>query len=155
MRRNGFAVLLFHGNYSTLDGLGAWAQFYIVHGFHVLLLTMRGYGLSTGDGGKDGEGGMYLDASAGVVFLQDRNFAACNILAHGFSLGGALAAAAACQYNLGGLTLDHSFTCITDVAEHWLPQIFPVPKWLVGAALKGAYTCGAYLCLSLDGGFAG
>lgn len=138
---NGFAALVFHGNGMTLDDMAPWAFFYTKHGFHTLLVTMRGYPGSSGDSTKDGEPGMYCDAAAAVAFAREKSFDEKHTLAHGFSLGGSLAAAAACHHGLAALTLDHTFTSLEDVGKR-ITARSPLPPWLVAGAVRGAYKPG-------------
>jgi esterase/lipase len=145
-KANGYAAIVFHGNGNMLDSMALFADFYRRQGMHALLITMRGYPGSSGDSVQDGERGMYFDAAAAVEFVMSQGFSASHILAHGFSLGGALAAAAAYHHNLTALTLDHAFTSPSEVAVHvtreeseWLPE------WLVKGAMGGAYQSGREL----------
>jgi pimeloyl-ACP methyl ester carboxylesterase len=136
---NGNAVIIFHGNGDVLDSRAAFAAWYVGHGFAVLMVTMRGYPGSEGDSARDGEAGMYRDMSAAVDYVVGEGFQHRNIIAHGYSLGGSLAAAAASFYGLGGLTLDHTFTSIGEVATIMLKKL---PSSIVRLALKAAYPSG-------------
>jgi dienelactone hydrolase len=62
-----------------------------------------------------------MDMAAAVTFVLGQGVPREHCIAHGFSLGGALAAGAAVFYDLGGLTLDHSFTSIGEVAAGLAP----------------------------------
>ena len=114
-------AVLFHGNGMTHEDMVDFARVYTNAGVAVLAITLRGYGDSTGGDGSvpvDGEAGMYLDATAAVDYMLARNFSPERLVAHGFSLGGSMAAAAACHHKLGGLVLDHTFTSALDETAH-------------------------------------
>jgi len=133
-------ALLFHGNAMTLHSMAGWANFYYRIGFHALLITMRGYPGSAGDAAADGEVGFYRDAAAAVAFIQEKKGIPKNIIvAHGFSLGATLAAAAASQHDLGALVLDHAFTTPAAVAKMFVPRL---PEWLLNGTMVGAWRSG-------------
>lgn len=141
------AVLLFHGNGMTMDGMGPFANMYFDHdpSLTILMITLRGYmGSEGGDGSveEDGESGMYLDVAVAVDVLLELGIERCNIVAHGFSLGGSMAAAAAVQHGLGALVLDHTFTSAKDVAGHIAAEHTSFPAWLARGAMGGGFRAG-------------
>merc|ERR1719352_1115546 len=81
---------------------------------------------------------MYLDAAAAVNFAFTKGFNASRLVAHGFSLGGVVATAAACQHHLAGLTLDHTFTCPQDVGAHAVADRW-MPAWVMATSLCGSW----------------
>jgi pimeloyl-ACP methyl ester carboxylesterase len=142
---NPWGVIIFHGNAMCLDAMGVFAQFYQSRGIHVLLVTMRGYPGSEGDVRTEGEPGIYFDVAAAVDFMITKKmFSPQHLIAHGFSLGGSLAAAAAVHHKLGGLVLDHTFTSAAAVAQHNAVCIVAqhvskwIPQWMSASVAEGA-----------------
>ena len=163
-------VIAFHGNGMTLDGMGPFVEFYAARGVSVLLLTMRGYPGSTGDVREQGEAGMYLDGAAAVDWLvAEKGFAPRQLIAHGFSLGGSIAAAAALHHDLGALVLDHTFTSAAAVSVHVVNDTLTreaaaedgdwrarwVPAWLSAGVAKGVIGNAFAPGVSVDLGRAG
>jgi fermentation-respiration switch protein FrsA (DUF1100 family) len=94
-------------------------------GVNVFLFDYRGYGRSQG---HPDEQGTYLDAEAAYRWLQQRGFAAENIILFGESLGGGVVADLASRLVCGGVVLQSTFTSIVDVGAElfrWLPV-----RWL-------------------------
>jgi pimeloyl-ACP methyl ester carboxylesterase len=88
-------------------------------GAKVLTVDYPGYGKS---GGKPGERGCYLAASAAWEYaVRERHIAAENILVFGRSLGGAVAAWLASTRECGGLILHGAMTSAPDLAARWYP----------------------------------
>lgn len=123
--RRPLVFLLCHGNAGNishrLDHVGALLE----TGAGVFAFDYRGYGRSKG---TPSEGGTYLDAQAAHAWLQQKGFAATNIIALGESLGGGIASELALRETLGGLILQSTFTSITDVGAELFPWL-PV-RWL-------------------------
>jgi fermentation-respiration switch protein FrsA (DUF1100 family) len=117
-----FAVLIAHGNGGNLTHRLGLYQCWRKLGVAVLAFDYRGYGLS---GGFPSENGTYLDAEAAHAWLTRRGFPPQRILAHGESLGGAVATELALRQPLAGLVLQSTFTRITDVGAERFP-ILPV-----------------------------
>lgn len=103
-------AIVFHGNACTLNAFVDHAKWYRDREFNVLLITMRGYPGSEGSSITSGEIGLYLDAEAAVRYaVETKGVDREKVIAHGYSLGGALATAAG--YFFGTyVTLDHAFT---------------------------------------------
>jgi len=150
------AAIIFHGNGMTHEDMGDFAWAYASQGVSILAITLRGYGESGfGDGNvpDDGEQGMYLDAAAAVDFMLLKGFDRERLVAHGFSLGGSMAAAAALHHNLGGLVLDHTFTSALAETSHVGQDLFNLwlPAWFLRGVGRAAFQPG----LSVDLGKAG
>lgn len=96
-------VLFLHGNggnaYQRID----YARELMKRGYHVLLLSYRGYAKS---GGKHTEAGVYRDAEAALNYLRDeQGFEYSDIFLLGRSLGTAVAVEVAQHKPLGGMVL--------------------------------------------------
>ena len=61
-------VILFHGNSMVLENMYHYALWYYDLDFNVLLLTMRGYGFSSGDAVESGEVGIIYDVECAVEY---------------------------------------------------------------------------------------
>jgi dienelactone hydrolase len=150
-------VILFHGNGMTHVHMGKHANVYHAIGVSVLAVTLRGYdGSEQGDGSvaEDGEAGMYLDAAAAVDFMLARGFVKERLVAHGFSLGGSMAAAAACHHRLGGLVLDHTFASALAETAHVGKELMGLtwaPDWLLRGIGRGGFKPGVQVDLGAAG----
>jgi uncharacterized protein len=116
--RRKLVVLFCHGNGGNishrLDHYHEWLEL----GVALFAFDYRGYGLSSG---RPGEEGTYLDAEGARSWLLARGFGQSDIIAHGESLGGAVAAELARRTGAGGLVLESTFTSIPDIGA----EIFP------------------------------
>lgn len=134
------AVILFHGNGSTLDDMVGYGMWYRQHGFSVLLVTARGHPGSEGDCVKSGEIGIYQDVKAAIQFVNQLKQIPMNrILLHGFSIGGVYAATGGYYFHLTTV-LDHSFTNLVDEASYLAPSW--LPKLLTQGVIDGAFPKG-------------
>jgi fermentation-respiration switch protein FrsA (DUF1100 family) len=116
-------LLFFHGyagNIShRLDSIGIFHDL----GFSTFIIDYRGYGQSQG---TISESGTYLDAEAAWDYLtRTRKIPAGQIIVFGRSLGAAVAAHIASEYQPGALILESAFTSVPDMAARLYP-IFPV-----------------------------
>lgn len=119
--RRHLAVLHCHGNGGNISHRLEWFDALLETGVNVLGFDYRGYGRS---GGRPSEAGTYLDAQAAYAWLRQRGFAGTSIIAHGESLGGAVAAELAVREPLAGLVLQSTFTSVPDIGAElfpWLP----------------------------------
>jgi len=119
--RRQLVVLHCHGNGGNLSHRLELFSALLSTGVNVLGFDYRGYGQSSG---RPSETGTYLDAQAAYAWLRRRGFVATNIVAHGESLGGAVAAELAVREPVGGLVLQSTFTSIADIGSEkfpWLP----------------------------------
>ena len=112
----GPAVVLFPGNACVADNLLVQAAWYRRQGFGVLLMSMRGYPGSEGDSAAAGEVGMVYDTAACLDFMLAQGVTHDRIIAHGFSLGGVMAATAGYYYDVH-VTLDQTFTDATTIMK--------------------------------------
>ncbi|WP_434525499.1 MARTX multifunctional-autoprocessing repeats-in-toxin holotoxin RtxA [Photorhabdus asymbiotica] len=130
-------VLFLHGS-----GLSAEEQahdiqsHYQKQGIDMLAINMRGYG---GSDGSPGEQGFYQDARTMFRYLvQDRGIKPGNIIIHGYSIGGPVAAdlaryAAQNNQAVSGLLLDRPMSSMTKaLTAHDVPN----PGGMIGALAK-------------------
>jgi fermentation-respiration switch protein FrsA (DUF1100 family) len=123
--RSSLAVLLCHGNGGNISHRLEMTQALLTRGVNVFLFDYRGYGRSKG---HPSEEGTYRDGEAAYRWLEQRGFAGKNILLYGESLGGGVAAELASRFDIGGLILQSTFTCIADIGADLFPWL-PV-RWL-------------------------
>lgn len=102
-----FTLLFSHGNAEDLGGVLPFMKQFYDMGYSVLMYDYRGYGTSDGSPSyrkvKD-------DASAAYRWLtEEKKVAPKTIIAHGRSLGGALAVRIAAKHEVGGLIIECSF----------------------------------------------
>jgi fermentation-respiration switch protein FrsA (DUF1100 family) len=126
-RERSRATLLFlHGNAGNISHRLSTLSLLHDLGLSVLIIDYRGYGESEG---KPSESGIYMDAEAAWRYLtKDRGVPANEILIHGRSLGGAVAAYLASRNPAQGVILESTFTSAEEMAAElypWLPT-----RWL-------------------------
>jgi uncharacterized protein len=117
--RSHLAVLIAHGNAGNISHRLELCAIWLELGVNVLAFDYRGYGRSQG---RPSEEGTYLDAQAASQWLRDKGIT--QILAHGESLGGAVAAELALREPLDGIVLQSTFTSVPDIGAElfpWLP----------------------------------
>jgi fermentation-respiration switch protein FrsA (DUF1100 family) len=115
------AVLLLHGNAGSIADRIIYLPQFTAMGYGVLLVDYRGYGRSSG---SPDEEGTYADARAAWRWLNERGFAAGDIVLVGESLGGAVAAELAARVQPRALLLLSAFTSVDDLGSElypWLP----------------------------------
>jgi pimeloyl-ACP methyl ester carboxylesterase len=119
--RSHLAVLLCHGNAGNISSRLDMCAALLETGVNVFVFDYRGFGRSHG---RPGEEGTYLDAQAAHQWLQQKGFRGEHIIAFGESLGGGVASELALREPLGGLVLQSTFSCMTDIGAElfpWLP----------------------------------
>jgi fermentation-respiration switch protein FrsA (DUF1100 family) len=109
-------VLFFHG---TGGDVHRWRpiapRWQDILGADVLVFDYRGYGRSAG---SPSEAGLKLDARAAYNWLiEERGYAADQVVMVGQSLGGAIAIDLASEFAPRALVLESTFTRVTDVAD--------------------------------------
>jgi len=121
------ATLLFlHGNGGNISHRLEKLVMYHQLGLAVLIIDYRGYGQSEG---SPTEQGTYRDAEAAWKYLTgNKALPGNNIIIYGESLGGAVAAWLAVQYQPGALILESAFTSIMDMGRHYYPYL-PI-RWI-------------------------
>lgn len=112
-------VLFCHGNGGNISTRMETITILNGIGLNVLLFDYRGYGRSIG---SPSEEGTYLDAEAAWKFLvDDREFSPDDIVVHGRSLGGAVAAWLAARTTPRALILESAFYSIKRLAREMYP----------------------------------
>ena len=119
-------VLFCHGNAGNMSHRLSTIEVWNGLGWNLLLFDYRGYGRSEG---SPDEEGTYRDAEAAWQYLTaERGVAGTDLLVHGRSLGGAVAAWVAVQHPPKAVILESTFTSVPDAAARLWPGL-PV-RWL-------------------------
>lgn len=116
-------VLFCHGNGGNISHRLHTLALLNRLGLATLIFDYRGYGRSQG---RPSEKGTYRDADAAWRYLvEERNVPPERIVAHGRSLGGAVAAYLAQKHNPRLLILDSSFTSVPDLGQeiYWFVPV--------------------------------
>jgi len=102
-----FTILYSHGNAEDLGDTRLFLEIFRKQGFSVFAYDYRGYGTSEG---TPSEKNAYRDVEAAYKYLVETlEVPPKRIIAHGRSLGGALAIHLACREQIAGLILESSF----------------------------------------------
>jgi len=116
-------VLFCHGNAGNVSHRMDTLRILRELGLNVLIFDYRGYGRSDG---KPTEKGTYLDAEAAWQYLVERRgLSPKQIIVHGRSLGGAIAADLAARRQPAALIVESAFTSVPDLAAKLYP-VYPV-----------------------------
>jgi uncharacterized protein len=99
-------VVYFHGNGGNLSIWAPILSDLAIHGYDVLAVDYRGYGLSSG---RPTERGVYRDADAVLEHLPTANRGSLPVIYWGRSLGTAVAAYAASRRRPDGIILEAGF----------------------------------------------
>lgn len=121
-------VIYSHGNAGNISGRIDLAGVIANQGAAVFLYDYRGYGKSEG---SPTEEGIYMDGLAVVHYLRDTlEIPENRMIFYGRSLGGAVAARQAAEFEAAGLVLDSAFLSGKEIAT----DIYPfIPRFLVYA----------------------
>ena len=120
-----YTILFSHGNAEDLGTLAAELESMRALGFSVLAYDYHGYGTS---GGQATEKNAYEDIDAAYNYLtQVLKIPSDRIIAHGRSLGGAVAIDLASRKPLAGLIVESSFVSAFRVVTGY--RIFPFDKF--------------------------
>jgi fermentation-respiration switch protein FrsA (DUF1100 family) len=114
------ATLFLHGNAGNITHRVRHIREITAAGSAVLMLDYRGYGKSEG---RPTERGLYADAEAGYEYLRKLGRP---IVAHGESLGTAVAVDLAARRPCAGVILEAPFTSARAMAARVLPVIGPL-----------------------------
>lgn len=120
-----YTILFSHGNAEDLGTLSPELESIKALGFSVFAYDYHGYGTS---GGKPTEKNSYEDIDVAYGYLtQVLKIRADHIIAHGRSLGGAVAIDLSARKPLGGLVVESSFVSAFRVVTGY--RIFPFDKF--------------------------
>ena len=117
------AAIYLHGNAGSIAGRGGIGREIAGAGLDVLLLDYRGYGASAG---SPSEGGLYRDAEAAWLHVEERGVAPDRIVLFGESMGGAVSIDLATRRQVGALVLVAPLPGTVPVARAlypWVPDI--------------------------------
>lgn len=135
------AVIVFHGNYGSAENTmrqDKLVKHYIELGFNVLAVEYRGYEISEGEAGTDmQEMHVNFDAKAALDFVLKQGIEKDKILAHGYSLGTAYAAALGSHYGVEHLVLAHPIPNLTAVVKKVMPKPPLCRSFMEGVAEAG------------------
>jgi fermentation-respiration switch protein FrsA (DUF1100 family) len=124
----GITLLWFHGNAGNISH--RVENIRMLHdklGISIFIFDYRGYGLSAGN---ISEGGTYLDGVAAVGFLRERyHLQASQLVIFGRSLGAAVAAETAAQFDHLMLILESPFVSVPEMARAIFP-LLPLGSFL-------------------------
>lgn len=119
-------VLVLHGNAGNIGTRAPLARLLMQYGYGVLLLEYRGYG---GNSGKPDEQGLYLDAEAGMQYLEKHHVDQSQIVIYGESLGTGVATYLAyVSKNACAVILQSPYTTLAALARYHYPWI-PITPW--------------------------
>lgn len=122
-------VVFFHGNAELIDHQRAVLDLYHDLGIHVLLVEYRGYGYSEG---TPSERNIVADSVAVIEeVLQRDDVAEDQLILHGRSIGGGMAAQVALKTKPAALIVESTFTSVSGMAMR-----FGVPPFIVTSPLK-------------------
>jgi fermentation-respiration switch protein FrsA (DUF1100 family) len=120
-------TLFFHGNAGNVTNRKLHFLEIRDAGSSILMIDYRGYGRSGGDWPT--EAGLYSDACGAYEWAGQDGYKQDRIIAHGESLGTAVAVDLATRRRCAGLVLEAPFTSAKDVAATALPVLGPVLIW--------------------------
>jgi len=113
-------TLFLHGNGGNLAHSPGHLREIAAAGSSVLILDYRGYGKSAG---RPTERGLYRDADAGYDYLIGMGYEPGQIVAHGASLGSAVAVDLARRRPCAGVILECPFTSFSAIAGMIVPVV--------------------------------
>ena len=119
-------TLYAHGNAGNLSHRAHVIPEITAAGSSLLLLDYRGYGRSKG---RPSEKGLYADADAAYRHLTGAGWRPEQIVAHGESLGSAVAVELASRQRCAGVVLEAPFSSGKDMAARVLPLLGPLLVW--------------------------
>jgi pimeloyl-ACP methyl ester carboxylesterase len=123
-------IVLFHGNGETIAGGVDLALALRARGVGVALVEYRGYGVSSGNGARPSEEGLYRDADAVLDALAARGVGPERVTLVGISLGTGVASEMAHRGRASSLVLVSPYTSITAMAQRtawFLPASLLIP----------------------------
>jgi fermentation-respiration switch protein FrsA (DUF1100 family) len=123
--RRDYVILFCHGNASNISHRLDLYRVLLDMGVAVFAFDYRGYGRSKG---SPNEEGTCRDAQAAYAWLRQKGYDPSQIIVHGESLGGGVAAELCLREPSAGLILHSTFTSIPDIGSELFPWL-PV-RWI-------------------------
>ena len=120
-------TLHLHGNGGNITHREEAARTILAAGSSVLLVDYRGYGKSEG---RPSERGLYSDADAAWLWATGQaNYPPKHVVAHGESLGTAVAVQLSAERRIAAVVLEAPFTSARAMAHRAVPFIGPALVW--------------------------
>jgi len=108
-------ILYFHGNNCNLTNRRERIARYVRDGYGLLMISFRGYGLSSG---RPSEKNNVADALLAYDLLRAGNVSPQNIIVYGESLGSGVAVQLAASRPVGALVLEAPYTSLAELVRH-------------------------------------
>ena len=118
--RNFKTLLFFHGNAGKIDNRIYKLNEFSKMNINYLIFGYRGF---SGNSGKPNEEGLYKDAKAAKLWLNNRNISDEQLILYGESLGTAIAINLAKENKFAGIILESPFTSMTELAKKYYPYL--------------------------------
>ena len=118
--KNFKTLLFFHGNAGKIDNRIYKLNEFSKMNINYLIFGYRGF---SGNDGKPHEEGLYKDAKAAKLWLNQKNISDEQIILYGESLGTAIAIDLATENNFAGIILESPFTSMTELAKKYYPYL--------------------------------
>lgn len=126
--RHGMPTILYlHGNNCNLSNRLERVSGFLDDGYGLMMLSFRGYGLSTG---RPSETNNVNDALMAYDALLNNGVAGGNIIVYGESLGSGVAVQLAANRPIGTLVLEAPYTSLRDLVRHRL-RVIPAYTFLM------------------------
>lgn len=123
-------VVFFCGNAMQYESMLNFAKEYSEEvDANVLLFNYRGVGRSKGD--LHGPEDLISDGNACMQFIQSRDIPEKNIVLHGYSIGGAIAAQVSSKHEKSPIVSVNSFSSLSKEVEELIPVIGKVVKLIL------------------------
>ena len=120
-KNKNFKTLLFlHGNAGKIDNRIYKLNEFSKMNINYLIFGYRGF---SGNSGKPHEDGLYKDAKAAKLWLNQKNISDKKIILYGESLGTAIAIDLAKENNFAGIILESPFTSMAELAKKYYPYL--------------------------------
>ena len=112
-----YTILFSHGNAEDLGNVAPFMRQFYDLGYSVLMYDYRGYGTSEG---KPSYRAAQRDVAAAYRWLvEEQKIDPATIIAHGRSLGGAVATWLAARHQVGALVIESTFVSAFRVKTRW------------------------------------
>lgn len=108
-------ILYIHGQYCNLSNRAERVNRFTRDGYGLLMLSLRGFGLSSG---RPSEKNAVADALLAYHFLRKSGYAAADIIVYGESLGSGVAVQVAARRPIAALVLEAPYTTMRDLVRY-------------------------------------